>query len=357
MSALFGSQSNTSSTASTSDLTNDTTLSNPPEDSISDISFSTQADFLSVSSWDNKVRIYEVTPQGQSEGRAMFEHQGPVLSTRWSPDGTKVVSGGCDNAARLYDLQSGTPSQVAQHDQPIRSVRFVDIPNTAGPMLATASWDKTLKYWDLRQQQPVSTVQLPERAYSMDTAKNLLVVGTAERHICIIDLNNPGTIFRQSVSPLKWQTRVIACHPNGEGFSVGSIEGRCGIQYVDTAMNNSNSFSFKCHRKPVTSPRTEVLVYALNSMCYHPGYGTLCTAGADGGINYWDTESKHRLKGFSDAGGIITATAFNRTGNIFAYGISYDWSKGYENNNPQYPITVKFHATNEEDVKPKPRKR
>lgn len=153
------------------ELENDVTISNPPEDSISDISFSSQGDFLSVSSWDNKVRIYEVSPQGQTEGRAMFEHQGPVLSTRWSPDGTKVVGGGCDNAARLYDLQSGSSSQVAQHDQPIQSVRFVQIPNTADPVLATSSWDKTLKYWDLRQQQPVSTIQLPERAYTMDTAK------------------------------------------------------------------------------------------------------------------------------------------------------------------------------------------
>lgn len=356
--SLFGSSNTGAASALTSastdaGLANDTVLSNPPEDSISDISFSSQADFLSVASWDNKVRIYEVTPQGQSEGRAMFEHQGPVLSTRWSPDGTKVISAGCDNAARLYDLQTQTPSQVAQHDQPIQSVRFVDIPNANAPMVATASWDKTLKYWDLRQQQPVSTVQLPERAYTMDTAKSLLVVGTAERHVCIINLNNPGAIFRTGTSPLKWQTRTIACHPNGDGYSVGSIEGRCGIQYVDPTVNQNLCFSFKCHRKTVVSPRNETLVYALTSMCYHPIYGTLCTAGADGSFHYWDTESKHRLKNFQDAGGIITSTAFNKTGNIFAYALSYDWSKGYENNNPQTPSIVKFHATNEDDVKPK----
>lgn len=109
-------------------------------------------------------------------------------------------------------------------------------------MVATASWDKTLKYWDLRQQQPVSTVQLPERAYTMDTAKSLLVVGTAERHVCIINLNNPGAIFRTGTSPLKWQTRTIACHPNGDGYSVGSIEGRCGIQYVDLTVNQTFAF-------------------------------------------------------------------------------------------------------------------
>jgi len=35
------------------------------------------------------------------------------------------------------------------------------------------------------------------------------------------------------VSPLKWQTRVVSCFPQGNGFAVGSIEGRVGIQYID----------------------------------------------------------------------------------------------------------------------------
>lgn len=358
---MFGSSSSSTTTANNStptnsDLANDTTLSNPPDDSISDISFSPQADLLSVASWDNKVRIYELDGNGQSQGRAMFEHQAPVLSTRWSPDGTKVVSAGCDNAARLYDLQSGSASQVAMHDQPIRVVRYVDIPNANGPVIATASWDKTLKYWDLRQQQPISTVQLPERAYTMDTAKQLLVVGTAERHVCIFNLNNPTTIFQNTTSPLKWQTKCIACYPSGESYAITSIEGRCGIQYIDPNVSPHSSFSFKCHRQPVTSPRSETLVYSVNSICVHPIYGTLSTSGSDGSFHFWDTDSKHRLKAYPNAGSIITSTAFNKNGTIFAYALSYDWSKGYQHNNPQqYPNVVKFHPVNEEEVKPRQR--
>lgn len=240
--ALFGSTSSSTATNTIGNSANDRALSNPPEDSVSDISFSPQADFLAVASWDSKVRIYEIAPTGESQGRAMFEHQGPVLSARWSPDGTKVVSAGCDNAARLYDLQTQQPTQVAVHDAPIKSVRYVDIPGAGSPMIATASWDKTLKYWDTRQQQPISTVTLPERAYTMDTQKDLLVVGTAERHVCIFNLNNPGTIFKSTQSPLKWQTRVISCYPNGGAYAIGSIEGRCGIQYVDDAVNSTKSF-------------------------------------------------------------------------------------------------------------------
>ena len=86
MAGLFGSSSSTTAQASNTlgDLSKDVLLENPPEDSISDVSFSSQSDHLAVASWDNKVRIYEITPDGKSQPRAMFEHEGPVLSCHWS---------------------------------------------------------------------------------------------------------------------------------------------------------------------------------------------------------------------------------------------------------------------------------
>ncbi len=348
--------SNTTTSTVEADVSQDRVINNPAEDSVSDICFSPQAEFLSVASWDKKVRIYEVTASGDSEGRAMFEHEGPVLSTHWSPDGTKVVSGGADKVGKLFDLQSQQSTQIAAHDDTIQSVRFVDV-GGSNTVVATSSWDKTLKYWDLRQQQPVSTVQLPERAYTMDSSKQLLVVGTAERHVCIIDLTNPQTIFKKTVSPLRWQTRVISCYPTGDGYAVGSIEGRCGVQYINDT-EPKKSFSFKCHREvpPNNNRNAETKIYALNAISFHPTYGTLSTAGSDGRINLWDKESKQRLKTFPDLGATVACTAFNRTGSILAYALSYDWSKGISFNRPDYPNIIRLHPCKDEEVKPKPPK-
>ena len=90
MSGLFGSlSSGTANTAgsntSAGDLSKDVTLTSPPEDSISDLAFSSVHDHLAVASWDKKVRVYEINEQGMSEGKAIFEHQAPVLSCCWSP--------------------------------------------------------------------------------------------------------------------------------------------------------------------------------------------------------------------------------------------------------------------------------
>lgn len=86
MSGLFGTAA--AATSSTvGDLKNDVAVSVLPEDSITALSFNPnpadQKDFLSVSSWDKKVRIYEVAPNGQTEPRHMYEHEGPVFDVAW----------------------------------------------------------------------------------------------------------------------------------------------------------------------------------------------------------------------------------------------------------------------------------
>ncbi|PKS07698.1 hypothetical protein jhhlp_006306 [Lomentospora prolificans] len=354
MAGLFGSSSTTSTTPNQTlgDLSKDVALSNPPEDSVSDIAFSPaqgNTDFLAVSSWDKKVRIYEIAGNGQSEGRHVYEHGGPVFNVDFSKDGTKIVSGGADNQVKVCDLASTQTAQVGAHDQPVRCVRFFE--SGGGPMVVSGSWDKTVKYWDLRQQQPAAQIQCQERVYTMDVKDNLLVLGTADRYINVIDLKNPTKFYKTLQSPLKWQTKVVSCFTDSAGFAIGSIEGRCAIQYVEDKDSGSN-FSFKCHRDPVQN--NVVTVHAVNDISFHPVYGTFSTAGSDGTFHFWDKDAKHRLKGYPNVGGSIVATTFNKTGNIFAYAVSYDWSKGYQHNTSQYPIKVMLHPVDADECKPRP---
>jgi len=139
---------------------------------------------------------------------------------------------------------------------------------------------------------------------------------------------------------------------------VGSVVGRVAIQYVDEKMASSN-FSFKCHRKEGSAAgaanRNSSLVYAVNDISFHP-YGTFSTAGADGTINFWDKESKTRLKTFDNRGGPIACTAFNHTGSIFAYAVTQDWSTGHAGNKPDFVNKVFLHACKDEEVKKRPKK-
>ncbi|CAL8997922.1 unnamed protein product, partial [Prunus brigantina] len=61
---------------------------------------------------------------------------------------------------------------------------------------------------------------------------------------------------------------------------------------------------------------------------------TFTTAGSDGSFNFWDKDSKQRLKAMSRCNQPIPCSTFNNDGSIFAYAVCYDWSKGAENHNP-----------------------
>jgi mRNA export factor len=58
-------------------------------------------------------------------------------------DGTKVISGGADKAARMLDVTTGQSSQIAVHDAPVKCIKWIDAPGQG--LIATGSWDKVCR--------------------------------------------------------------------------------------------------------------------------------------------------------------------------------------------------------------------
>lgn len=318
---------------------------NGPNDGISSTTWSKQAMHLAVSSWDNSVRVYDVAHQGgqvlRANPLAASQHEAPVLCSAWSGDGKTIFYGGVDGKLKMWALGSNQPAQaLGSHAAGIKSVSVID---ELG-VVCTGSWDKTLKYWDGRSPNPSATVQLPERCYALDVCYPLSVVATADKQVVIYDLAKPQVEFKRIVSPLKYQTRCIAAFPDKTGFAIGSIEGRVGIHHVEDK-DSSKNFAFKCHRDNND-------IYAVNSIAFHPVYGTFATTGADGTVNFWDKEQKQRLKPFNRAPTAVPCGNFSNDGNLYAYAVSYDWSKGSEFYNPQTMKNYVFiHAVADSEIK------
>ncbi|KUJ24380.1 WD40 repeat-like protein [Mollisia scopiformis] len=340
-------------TSNLGDLSKDTKLASPPEDSTSALSWSPVADYLAVASWDSKVRIYDVS---KGQGVTAIDLNGPALSCDWSKDGKKVVGAGADKTAQLMDLEANTTVQVAVHDAPIRVVRFFEHPNSNGPMIVTGSWDKTVKYWDIRAPTgaPASSLTLHDRVYAMDVRDTLLVIGDADTNIYIVNLNEPAKVFNARNSPLKCQTRTICCYTDATGFAMGSIEGRGAFQWVSDQDFTARSYTFKCHRNPSTTVQSTTDVYSVNCISTHPKWGTFSTAGSDGTYQFWDRDRKCRLKEYPKVGGQISATGFSFDGSKLAYAVGYDWSQGFMGNRPETPNWIGIHHVLEEDLKPRP---
>ncbi|KAJ9518687.1 hypothetical protein QJQ45_018725 [Haematococcus lacustris] len=320
-------------------------------DGISSVRWSPTANFLAASSWNHSVYVWDIQPTGQTVPKAQNkDHTQPVLCTAWNQDGSQLFTGGCDKSVRLWNLATNQSQQVAQHDAPVAHCFHVPSMN----MLVTGSWDKTMKFWDCRTPTAAHSQTLPERIYAMDVNYPLAVLGTADRNLIIYDLTKPQAAFKTLQSPLKWQTRCVACFPDKQGYLVGSIEGRVAVQHVDDAVATTKNFTFKCHRDGND-------IYAVNSIQFHPAYGTFVTAGSDGTYNFWDKDSKQRLKAmakctYPNGPAPIPCSSFNKDGSLYAYAVSYDWSRGYSDYQPQQmKNTILLHQVKEDEVKAKPK--
>ncbi|XP_076317647.1 ribonucleic acid export 1 [Tachypleus tridentatus] len=330
----------------------------PPDDSVSSLAFSPasiQMNFLIAGSWDNQVRCWEVQNTGQTIPKAQQTHQGPVLDVAWSDDGSKVFTASCDKSVKMWDLNSNQAIQVAQHDAPVKTVHWIKAPNYS--CIMTGSWDKTLKFWDTRTPQPLMTINLPERCYCADVFYPMAVVGTASRGIIVYQLEGQPQEYKKIDSPLKYQHRCVSVFLDSKGapsgFALGSVEGRVAIQYVNP-QNPKDNFTFKCHRSNGTTNGYQD-IYAVNDIAFHPVHGTLATIGSDGRFSFWDKDARTKLKTSEQMEQAISRCCFNARGEIFAYAVSYDWSKGHEYYNPQKKNYIFLHPCFEE-LKPRNKK-
>lgn len=60
---------------------------------------------------------------------------------------------------------------IGKHDAAIKEVKYIADKN----LVITASWDKTLRAWDMRQPNPAATINFNERIYAMDAKKQAVV--------------------------------------------------------------------------------------------------------------------------------------------------------------------------------------
>ncbi|GER50842.1 transducin/WD40 repeat-like superfamily protein, partial [Striga asiatica] len=325
-------------------------VAQPPSDSVSSLCFSPKANFLVATSWDNQVRCWEVMKSGSTINtvpKASISHDHPVLCSAWKDDGTTVFSGGCDKQVKMWPLLSGgQPVTVAMHDAPIKELAWIPEVN----LLATGSWDKTISIGSSLKKifhgSDYALVKYNIVSYFtklvMDDGKGKPYSKTGSA------VQFTSTEYKRIVSPLKYQTRCVAAFPDQQGFLVGSIEGRVGVHHLDDNQASKN-FTFKCHRDGND-------IYSVNSLNFHPIHHTFATAGSDGAFNFWDKDSKQRLKAMLRCNQPIPCSAFNNDGSIFAYSVCYDWSKGAENHNPSTAKTyIYLHLPQDAEVKAKPR--
>eukprot|EP01061_Rhynchopus_euleeides_P014590 TRINITY_DN25229_c3_g1_i2.p1 TRINITY_DN25229_c3_g1~~TRINITY_DN25229_c3_g1_i2.p1 ORF type:complete len:339 (+),score=107.14 TRINITY_DN25229_c3_g1_i2:46-1062(+) len=318
----------------------------PPTESISSLAWAPaqlaqQKNFLAVGSWDKSVRVYDVQKGGTGALAAApvnsLQNTLPVLDTSISPEGD-VYFGGCCNTAKVVSLaQPSAPRQVAQHDLAVKSVKWCNEQR----VLATGSWDGKVKLWDTRSQTPGKVFECNGPIVDMDVTGAMLTVATA-RMIYVYDLNTMAQ-FKQTPpqKSIREQLRCVANFIDKSGFAMASIEGRAALMWFE----GGRDFSFKCHRDKTVD------VFSVNCISFHPRFGTFATCGSNGTVTMWDGPKKQKVSTLvQPCHNTIPCGAFDSSGSLFAYAVSYDWTKGAANYNPQLGHKICIKPIQDSDV-------
>jgi mRNA export factor len=320
------------------------------EDSLSGLAWSNK-DALAVSSWDGSVSVltfpksalFTDVPMIPCQETKLYSQKASLLDVTWSHAGDSVVTCSAANSVMSIDVASGAgtvwgdKTAEAAHTAPVKCV--VGVPQLSA--YVSGSWDSYACLWSA-QQRCEMRIPLPERCYAMAARGHWLVVGCANRQIRIIDLRRMDRPFRDMLSPLKFQTRALDVATNLTWFAVTSVEGRCSVVHFETDAS-SGDFTFKCHRVRGTD------IYPVNDVHFHPTTGAFATVGNDGVYNFWDKESRNRLKSHDIplTKGLIRGR-FNHDGSLFAVAASYDWSRGPANYSAEASVYV--HVTTQQEV-------
>lgn len=323
-------------------------LPHAPLDCISRVRFApaSNADLLLVSSWDAHIRLYDAAA-GRLVG--LRKQNMAVLDCAFMQDASWCVSVGLDARVVACDLQKQQEFVIGQHDAAVKCAEF----HTPTQQVFTASWDRTLRSWDLRQpQRAVHHVSLGAKAFCMDTSGDKVLVGGSDRNIHIFDVRQMNQPVEKRESSLKHQIRTLQVGKDPQFYASGSVEGRVAIEFFDAEANNESRYAFKCHR--TKEANGEENIHCVNALAFHPVQGTFATGGSDGGVTVWDAYARKRLWRLDPFHTAVSSLSFSSDGSKLAIGVSYTFEDGDKVPAPVNELVIR-DVTNEEMMPKKAR--
>ncbi|WP_159907958.1 WD40 repeat domain-containing protein [Caballeronia humi] len=106
----------------------------------------------SCSTEDPNLRLWDA-PLRHLLGLPLEGHGKAVRSLAFSPDSSRIVSVGVDDALRMWDARSGRSAGalIVRHAGPVSSVAF----SPDRTRIASGSADKTVRLWDASSGKPL----------------------------------------------------------------------------------------------------------------------------------------------------------------------------------------------------------
>ena len=214
---------------------------------------------------DGRIAIW--SPGNTQPASVLEGHTAPIAALAISPDGTLLASASWDQTVRLWPLTGGAPRVLEGHTQNVNGVAFAP----DGRTLVSVSYDQSVRIWPLAGSSAPAVVAMPSPLNAVAVSSSgEIVTGGADGRLYFLDRDGTRT---GEVAAGPRPVISIAISADGAWVAAASIGGAVAVTDRMT----------RALARTLVGPGLPVW-----SVAFLPDNRTLLTGGADNVIRRWN---------------------------------------------------------------------
>jgi len=214
-----------------------------------------------------------------TEVHKWWQHEAPILSVAFSPNGLWLATGSMDKTIKIWNLKSGRlKSHFKGHKKLIRAIAF----SPDNKWLASSSADRSVIIWNLSSGKlHYRLAAHPSSVWSVGFSSDSAWLASASKDKTIKTWNMKTKKLQHILAGHKDGVATVAYSPNGDILASGGIGGMVKLWNLKTGQLAD---TLSKHKDEIWS------------VAFSPDGKLLATASKDNTIKIWQTKSYRLLK-------------------------------------------------------------